>query len=138
MISTPSSFTFYAVMCGLHSALRQSTNIVSCLVCPACASKGTSWLRVHPAFSVFTFTYSDNAFISYHISFKSWAVSRGGGMGWLSLGRIAIHPKRLASISDNSVLNAFISSAAQKIKLSKIEKRDILLFYIILLEEFNP
>ena len=93
MNSTPSSFTFYAVMCGLHSALRQSTNIVSCLVCPACASKGTSWLRVHPAFSVFTFTYSDNAFISYHISFKSWAVSRGGGNGMTVPGKNSDPPK---------------------------------------------
>ena len=137
MNSTPSSFTFYAVMCGLHSALRQSTNIVSCLVCPACASKGTSWLRVHPAFSVFTFTYSDNAFISYHISFKSWAVSRGGDEMTVP-GKNSDPPKEACLNFGQQCFKCLYCKRGPKNKLSKIEKRDILLFYIILLEEFNP
>jgi len=36
-------------------------------------------------------------------------------------GKIKMHPKRFASISDNSVLNAFISSGPRKLNYRRLE-----------------
>ena len=54
----------------------------------------------------------------------------------VNLGRMAMHPRRLASLSDESILNQFILNGPRRMSFSKFEEGRIFLFSVISL--FSP